>query len=268
VFIQRALFEPSERLKDLFVTAFRAIDIAEPLLSFDSGSDTMTVRRCMEKEGSPVIGFRRCGLVTGYVLIEDIQHDATNITERNFSPDNVISGDAPLKDIISHLVKSPLLFVTTLEQVSGFIVPSCIQKTPARMWLFGIVTLVDLRLTAAVTALFPNDQWHSLVSSGRLAKAQQLYEERLRRKQFCRLIDCLQLSDKADIIGHDARLLERLHFASRREFVKGIKQFESLRNNLAHGQDIITNDWPAIVGLANEIENITLRPRLKSLLSQ
>jgi hypothetical protein len=266
MFNSRAVFESSERLRDFFVTAFRAIEITEPLPSFDSGSDAGIFRQCMEQMGCPVAGVRRAGLVAGYVLTEDVQHGVTNVTERFFSPDDVVSGDSPLKDIIANLTKKSLLFVTTLEQITGFIVPSCIQKPPGRMWLFGIVTLIEQRLTAAVTALFPNNKWHSLVSHGRMAKAQQLYEERLRRKQSCRLIDCLQLSDKADIIGHDARILDCLQFGSRREFIKMFKQFESLRNNLAHGQDIVTNDWLAIVMLASEIENITIRPRLKSLL--
>jgi hypothetical protein len=36
-----------------------------------------------------------------------------------------------------------------------------------------------------------------------------------------------------------------------------IKAFESLRNNLAHAQDIVTYDWAQIARMAQTIETFT-----------
>ena len=35
-----------------------------------------------------------------------------------------------------------------------------------------------------------------------------------------------------------------------------VKSFETLRNNLAHSQDIVAFDWDTIVGLANNLERV------------
>jgi hypothetical protein len=39
-----------------------------------------------------------------------------------------------------------------------------------------------------------------------------------------------------------------------------IRDLESLRNNLAHAQDIVTHDWPQIARLAQRIEEGLARP--------
>ena len=49
-------------------------------------------------------------------------------------------------------------------------------------------------------------------------------------------------------------------FASKRAARKIIKNVESLRNNLAHSQDIANNDWVQIARLAKRIEEIALAP--------
>jgi hypothetical protein len=38
-----------------------------------------------------------------------------------------------------------------------------------------------------------------------------------------------------------------------------VKDLESLRNNLAHAQDIVTHDWPQIARLARRIEDALAR---------
>jgi hypothetical protein len=35
-----------------------------------------------------------------------------------------------------------------------------------------------------------------------------------------------------------------------------MREIQSLRNNLAHAQEIVTNDWPQIVRLARRLEGL------------
>ena len=92
----------------------------------------------------------------------------------------------------------------------------------------------------------------------RLERARQLQEERARRDQACDLLDCLQLGDKAQALLQDSRQLEAFGFTSRRAAKQVIKEFESLRNNLAHAQDIVTYDWPQIARMARNLQNNAL----------
>ena len=76
------------------------------------------------------------------------------------------------------------------------------------------------------------------VFENRLRKAASLLTERRRRGQDVRLLDCLQFSDKGQVLLKNKDIREQLEIPSRREGRARIKTLESLRNNLAHSQDI------------------------------
>ena len=81
-------------------------------------------------------------------------------------------------------------------------------------------------------------------------------EERKRRNQNLELIDCLQISDKGQIIARNEEIRRLTRMQSRRQTEQAIKMLESLRNNLAHSQDIISCDWETIVGLCKDMERV------------
>jgi len=43
---------------------------------------------------------------------------------------------------------------------------------------------------------------------------------------------------------------------SRRQTEQTVKMLESLRNNLAHSQDILACDWETIVGICGDLERV------------
>jgi len=86
------------------------------------------------------------------------------------------------------------------------------------------------------------DGWKQYLSEARLEKAQALLAERSRRDQTLRLLDCLQFSDKGQIIARNEEIRKLTIFPSRRQAEEAIKKLEQLRNNLAHAQDILTSD--------------------------
>ncbi|MEN8214259.1 MAG: bifunctional (p)ppGpp synthetase/guanosine-3',5'-bis(diphosphate) 3'-pyrophosphohydrolase, partial [Pseudomonadota bacterium] len=108
----------------------------------------------------------------------------------------------------------------------------------------------------AIRKQWPHDSWRDLATPGRLKKAEALCEERQRRSQQNDLLDCLQLADKARVLFSDAQILAQLGYSSRSEADRAIKQAESLRNNLAHGQSIIAYDWPSIVRLTQRVQRV------------
>jgi hypothetical protein len=75
----------------------------------------------------------------------------------------------------------------------------------------------------------------------------------------------LQLSDKGQIIASDPELREQAGFNSKSQGNKHIRRLESLRNLLAHSQDIVSNDWDTIVGLAESLEEILNSSDARSL---
>jgi hypothetical protein len=154
--------------------------------------------------------------------------------------------------VLAGLNRSPFLFVTLLGGVGGVITPADLQKPPVRMWLFGIVTLIEMRCAELIERHCPQDTWQQYVSEARLQKAQALLEERRRRNQALRLFDCLQFSDKGQIVARHEGIRQSTIFPSRRQAEEAIGKLEQLRNNLAHAQDLAT-DWGTIVQLCEFI---------------
>jgi len=121
------------------------------------------------------------------------------------------------------------------------------------MWLFGIVTLVEMRFAELIERHCPADGWKKYLSEARLQKAESLLAERGRRNQTVQLFESLQHSDKGQIIARNEEVRRRTVFASRSQAEEVVKRLEQLRNNLAHAQDILTSDWNTIIQLCEFI---------------
>ncbi len=255
----QAISEPTfaeHRVVRLFADCFRALDIAEPLRSFDSTRDPRDIAAVLSGNDLPVAGIRIDGVVLGYTRRQDLESGAEGGRLRAFGHDQVLDGDSSLSDVIHVLTRHDHCFIMMLGDIVGYVSRSDIQKPVVRMWLFGIVTLMEIEITGQVSSRWPDGEWAALMSKGRVAKARELQGERERRGVPSSLLDCLQLSDKAQILIQDPDALLMLGFKTRRAAKKVVSEMESLRNNLAHAQDIVTHDWAQIVRLVTRIEEM------------
>ena len=245
-----------ESLRRVFTQSFQTRDIAEPLVSLDAATPAAEAHRLMQARDFDVVAVRQDGLVVGYLEREDPQEGTCGEHLRSFEEVAVVSDDAPLADVVLGLARAPRLFVRILGAVGGIVTMSDLQKPPVRMWLFGMITLVEMRMGRLVEQLCEGETWRQFLAEGRRQKAEALLEERRRRNQNLRLIDCLQFSDKAQIIARNEAIRRLTRFTSRRQVEEACKALESLRNNLAHSQDIITNDWEIVSLLATDVEGV------------
>jgi hypothetical protein len=245
-----------ETLRRLFTEGFVARDIAEPLVSFDASAPASEVSAFMSTRNFDVVGVRSEGVVVGFVEQSGLGGATCGAQIRSIETAMAISDAASFADVVLGLANSPRLFVRVLGSVGGIITMSDLQKPPVRMWLFGMITLIEMRATRLIELGCQGDSWKQYLSESRLQKAQALLEERRRRNQALQLIDCLQFSDKGQIIARNEQIRRLTRMKSRREAEQAIKMLESLRNNLAHSQDIIACDWEIIVGLCQDLEGI------------
>jgi len=137
-----------------------------------------------------------------------------------------------------------MCFVSIFGEVTAVICREDINKPQVRMWLFGLVTMV-----------YPDNTWKAVLSEGRMEKTYSIWEERKRRNLHCKLIDCLQLSDKAGVLITDKESLTQMGFETGKQAKKIIKELESLRNHLAHSQDIVSHDWAQIARLVSRLSD-------------
>ncbi len=228
-------------------------DIAEPLASFDAMAASREVDDFMTTRDFDVVGVRSQGRVVGYVKKGTLHGGDCGQYLRPLSEATVIGDIVPLLSILMELNRAPFLFVTVLRTVGGIITRADLHKAPVRMWLFGIVTMIEMRCTELIERHCPAESWKSFVSEARLQKAQSLLGERRRRNQTLELFDCLQFADKGQIIARNEEIRKCTIFSSRRQAEEAVKKLEQLRNNLAHAQDILMSDWETILQLCEFI---------------
>jgi hypothetical protein len=245
------------KFRRMFMELFTAMDIAESLFSFDLNNSCSEVKKVMTKHQQDVASIRIKGTVQGYIRQQDLHSGECADVLRHFTTDQVINGDSTLSDVVHVLTRHDFCFVTKLEDVVGVICRDDINKPVVRMWLFGLITLIEMRLVQVIQKQFPNEAWQSSLSADRLEKAKAIQLERQRRNQHCSLIDCLQLSDKGRIIIEHPDLRESFGLDSKASAKRIVKSVESLRNNLAHAQDIVTHDWAQIARLAQRMEEFS-----------
>jgi len=240
----------------MFSESFTAQDIAEPLLSFDMNAPCKAVKKHMQQQHQDMVGIRNGGTVIGYVRQVDLSDGGCADHLRHLSANRIVDGNTSLSDVIHVLTRHDYCFVSILGQVMAVICRDDFNKPMVRMWLFGIVTMMEMGLARLIEDRFPDDSWQQHMSAGRLEKVKQMHEERQRRNLNSRLLDCMQFSDKGYLLIGDPQSLKALGFESRSVARKAIKELESLRNHLAHAQDIVSHDWAQIARMSQRLSKL------------
>jgi hypothetical protein len=241
-------------LRELFDGSITVREIAESLTSFDADCDAALIRQFMESKDYDVVGVRQDGLVSGYVNRVNLTGGRLVDHMVQFNPEGKLLEKSPLVNVFEALNHSSRAFVVVLGEVGGIVTRGDLQKAPVRMWLFGLISLIEMQLLRIIREFFQIDSWQPLISPKRLEKAKSLLEERQRRNEGIDLADCIQFADKRDIVLKNDKLRHLLEIKSKEEGKQLFENLENLRNDLAHAQDIITGNWPRIVELAKESE--------------
>jgi hypothetical protein len=248
--------QPLDGLHRYFRDSVQVASIAESLVSFDSEREASGVRDYLRARDFEIVGVRIGGLVAGWARCEDLTSNRCGDHTQLFRSGDVIDFSAPLADLIPHLGEREQMFVRSLGAVAGITTRADLQKPPVRMWLFGLVTVLEDSFLRLLRRRYTEEKWRGLLSKKRLGRAERLQYERRRRNESLDLAACLHFSDKADILLRDEEIRERLGFSSRNSAREVLREVEQLRNQLAHSHDIVTSSLPVIVNLANRLDLI------------
>jgi len=247
---------PIRQIHRFFRNGFMASDIAEPLFSWDGAPLAEDAQKRMIDLRFEAAGVRIAGGVAGWIERDALIEGPCIAHLRAFSETVVLSSESPLSEVIERLGCSPRIFVTVFGAVGGIITRADLQKAPVRMWLFGLVTLVEENFSRLLKEHFPGDEWHQSLIQASLEGARRLHQERMRRNEHLELVDCLQFSDKGNILFQNEEIRLKLGFESRRRAKEVVHNLERLRNNLAHSQDIVGENLEIIVKLASQMDRV------------
>lgn len=243
-------------LRYLFDRSISARHLAETLTSFDVEANASIIYAFMKEHDYDVIGVRRYGLIVGYAKKLDLMDGTLADHLIEFLPSDIVDDEAPLIDVFTAIRHSPQLFVQMLGRIGGIVTRGDLQKVPVRMWLFGLISLIEMQLLRIIRESYSDDSWQQILSPARLESTKNVLTDRQRRNEAIDLADCLQFSDKRDVVMESNERRTKLGFDSKQSCDNFFKDLEELRNNLAHAQDIITGYWPKIVDLAEKAERL------------
>jgi hypothetical protein len=224
--------------------------------------------------GNPAGDERHAGphqrLILSHILGRFFARDLSRDLPPSFTyqASQIVTGDASLVDVIGVLTRHQRCIVSSESNENGSlptidrIALNCQQierkdfSSPiARMWLFGIITAIELDMKMHILEIVPEALWASALTPARYERARLLMEERERRQQSCSLLECLQLGDFLAIMLKTTKVMSGAGFKSKNAAKRVFGDLEMLRNYLAHSQPIGDESWLSIARLADHVHS-------------
>lgn len=234
--------------------------IAVPLESCGANDDSKVVRSRMEEKNYDVLGVKENGVIQGYVRRQDLKTGRCRDCLKQFRPAEIIASTTPLIELLPLLRFKTHLFVLERTKLTSLVTRADLQKSPVRMLLFGLISLLEMYLVEMVRLCYPGDSFRDKLAPGRLERAEKLLSALTGADEEIDLAGCLKMADKRDLLIQVPDFLEFFSLGNGKQASKRFKDMERLRDNLAHGQDLIAGSgWDAVLAVADDLEALLRR---------
>jgi hypothetical protein len=229
--------------------------ISVPLESCGVNDDARAVRGRMEERNYDVLGVKENGVIQGYVRRQDLKTGRCRDYLKQLRPVEIIASTTPLIELLPLLRFKSHLFVLERTSMTSLVTRADLQKSPVRMLLFGLVSLLEMYLLEFVRLCYPGDSFQEKLAPGRLEKAEKLLSALTGADEEIDLASCLKMADKRDLLIQVPGFVEFFALGHGKEASNRFKQMERLRDKLAHGQDLIAGSgWDAVLAAAAELK--------------
>jgi len=248
-------------LRELFMFGITASSINEPLQSCVYEDDALSILNKMDQLYFNTMGIKKSEdePVIGYLTSSELTEGKCGSFTHKFQLSDIISDSTPLIEVLHILREKQRVFVLSGNSVENIITRADLQKPPVRIMLFGLITLLEMHLTHHIRKLYPDEEWRTKLSQERVEKAEHLMNMRIERNERLDLTDCLQFCDKRKLVLASDKIRKVFGFESKNEGSKILEDVESLRDKLAHSQDIVSGTtWEDIIDLSGNIEQLIL----------
>jgi hypothetical protein len=201
-----------------------------------------------EREGKPI----------GWVETKKIGAKSVGEFSRPFTADELVSDTTSLSKILQLLKTQSWTFVLTGSEVGGIITRADLNKPPVRIYLFSIISLLEMHLNFWIKKEHSDNGWSQILARERLKSAKKLQEERRKFHEELPLVECLQFCDRRDIVLKNTGLRDKLELGGKKNAENKLRQAEKLRNGLAHSQqDLVEgSSWGDLVSTIDYIQSI------------
>lgn len=247
-------------LRHVLETSLLVRDIVEPLQSCGPDDDADTVRKDMEKSRFDIKGYAENGKVPGYVQRHDLRQGSCGRYRKSLVSAQKVCVKEPILNVLPRLIDKSWLFVEEDRNAKWIVTRADLQKAPVRMALFGRISLLEMHLLSMVRTCYKSDEEieRSLQrDQDQWTEVQKSFRRLRNRREESDLAACLSLSNKAFLICGVPDALRLLGFSNADHRDRVLKNANRLRNNLAHGHDLVKGTrWEVVAGVVKQIQEV------------
>ncbi len=240
-------------LHGLLQTGIKIELIVEPLFTVEFDASSSDVHKKLVSRNFDECGIRRNGVVNEFVRQEDLlTTESAGECSITVPPDRIVKPNEPLWNCITRIISSSPLYLTGDCGLKCIVTKADLNKQPARLLMFGVVSMLEMTLLALIRKYYTENSWQSRLSKSRIEKAKKLYKDRKCYEEDIDLEECLQFCDKAKICT-DTDEIRESWAKSRRECTELFKKLRRIRDRLAHAQNPATNgNWADVEDALSE----------------
>lgn len=255
---------PIQRLNDIVAVLDHGItakSIASSISSSAMQSDRKVheARDLMKMLGFDRVAVARSATIIGYVdaehLSRDIADDPVGLHARPFEPELLVSDETPLPSVLRRMQDQPAVFVVGSGGVDGIITHADLEKQCMRIYLFGLVSLLEQELCKTMDGLSYQEVLATLDSGSPRDSFERNFDQKKAAGEELAPVYYTTLNTKRDLImSHDKYW--RLMGPSRSAVVEKLGNVVKLRNALDH-VNLLTGSISSWSSLCAAIDNVT-----------
>lgn len=190
-----------EDLRNIFEHKINAIHIAEELQSVQFDADSVQLKKIMESKDFDIYDINDGNLINGYIEIAALKGGNCNKYFQSFTSSDLIADSTPLKDILPLLKYKSRIFVLYGTEVKGISIISNLQKLTVRLFLFDLISFLEIKITNLILLIYPDDNWEPLIFNNNFNFAKKRLQKLEDKNEHLELVDSLVFSDKIKILS-------------------------------------------------------------------
>ncbi len=154
----------------LFEEGITSKSILEPLMACSQNSPAFEIKRKLKKLEFDVIGVSESedSQINCYVSTENLEDGQVGDYTQEIQTVDLISDSTPLADIFNVFKNRERVFILIGQSIKGIITRADLNKPPVRIYLFSLISLLEMHFTYLINEMYENNSWKS-----------ELYEKRL-----------------------------------------------------------------------------------------
>ena len=167
-----------KEIRTLFDKDVTVRSIYEPLKACLADADALEMAALLEGRGFDVAGVKEPDIdsIIRFVTAVSLKGGG-NVRDHamDIAIDNLIADATSLAKVFSILRTREYSFVVVDENVARIITRADLNKPPARIYLFGLVSLLEMHLVFWIREEFGDEAWKQHLKESRIEQALKLY---------------------------------------------------------------------------------------------